>query len=316
MDKLKEKVEALRSEVLALAEKPGDLTDEETTRYDAALAEFEAARAALEAAEARAEKVAAVRSFVVPQGNAPTVERSAGPEVIIKRDAFAILEDRSVTGRDRTRALADSLLRANENKAPESREDQAHFERLVTRHAKDHRWAENLLARSREVYADGFAKLMTGDAALLDNEERAAVAIGTTTQGGYLVPTHLDPTVMLTNSGSSNVMRAAGTRKVTLTEGNVWYGVTSAGATASWDAELAEVSDDTPSFASASITCYKAQAFVQASVEAFQDIAGLQGDVLSILADAKDRLEGAAHITGSGSAGTQTSSSRLARTGE
>lgn len=302
MDKLKEQVESLRSEVLALAEKPGDLTPEESTRYDAALAEFETARAQLEAAEARAAKVAEVRSFVVPQGQAPTVERSAGPEVIIKRDAFAVLEDRSIQGRDRTRALADSLLRANEEKAPSDREDQAHFEGVVKRHAADHKWAENMLARSSDVYASAFSKLVTGQGMLLDNEERAAVAIGTATQGGVLVPTALDPTIMLTNAGSSNVMRAAGTRKVTLTEGNVWYGVTSAGATASWDAELAEVSDDTPSFASASITCYKAQAFVQASVEAFQDVAGLQGDLLSILADAKDRLEGAAHMTGSGSA--------------
>ena len=302
MDKLKEKVEALRMEVLALAEKPGDLTDEETSRYDAALAEFEAARAALEAAETRAAKVAEVRSFAVRQGGAPTIERSNGPEVIVKRDAFAILEDRSIQGRDRTRALTDSLLRANEDKAPDSAADQAHFERLVKRHAADHKWAENILARSSDIYAEAFSKVVTGRGMFLDNEERAAVAIGTATQGGVLVPTHLDPTVMLTNAGSSNVMRAAGTRKVTLTEGNVWYGVTSAGATASWDAELAEVSDDTPSFASASITCYKAQAFVQASVEAFQDIAGLQGDVLSILADARDRLEGAAHVTGSGSA--------------
>jgi HK97 family phage major capsid protein len=64
-------------------------------------------------------------------------------------------------------------------------------------------------------------------------------------------------------------------KTVTLTEGNVWHGVTTAGVTASWDGELAEVSDDSPAVATASITVYKAQGFVQASVEAFQDIAGL-----------------------------------------
>jgi HK97 family phage major capsid protein len=41
---------------------------------------------------------------------------------------------------------------------------------------------------------------------------------------------------------------------------------------------------------------------VQASFEAFQDIAGLQSDVMMLFADARDRLEGAAHATGSGSA--------------
>ena len=126
----------------------------------AAFGTLELARATLEAAETRAAKVAEVRSFAVRQGGAPTIERSNGPEVIVKRDAFAILEDRSIQGRDRTRALTDSLLRANEDKAPDSAADQAHFERLVKRHAADHKWAENILARSSDVYAEAFSKVI------------------------------------------------------------------------------------------------------------------------------------------------------------
>jgi len=49
-----------------------------------------------------------------------------------------------------------------------------------------------------------------------------------------------------------------------------------------------------------SIPLYKAQAFVQADVEALQDISSLAGDVAMLLADARDRLEGAAHATGNG----------------
>jgi HK97 family phage major capsid protein len=44
-----------------------------------------------------------------------------------------------------------------------------------------------------------------------------------------------------------------------------------------------------------------AQAFVQGSIASTQDIAGLQSDILMMFADARDRLEGAAHATGSGS---------------
>ncbi len=299
MDKLKQEVEELRSEILALAEKPGDLDDTEAARYDAVLAEFDAKRAQLEAAEKRAEQVEAVRSFAIPGQR--TVERSQAPAVVVKRSAEEVLEDRSTTGRERTRQLADALLRSNEHKTSGQADDERHFEAVVKRHAADHKWAENILARSTDIYADAFSKVVTGREMLLDNEERAAVAIGTSTQGGLLVPTHLDPSLMLTNNGSMNELRSANTRKVTLTEGNVWYGVTTAGVTASWDAELTEVSDDSPTVASATITCYKAQAFVMASIEAFQDIAGLQGDVLSLFADAKDRLEGAAFMTGSGS---------------
>jgi HK97 family phage major capsid protein len=40
---------------------------------------------------------------------------------------------------------------------------------------------------------------------------------------------------------------------------------------------------------------------VQGSIAAFQDIANLTSDVMMLFADARDRLEGAAHATGSGS---------------
>jgi HK97 family phage major capsid protein len=113
------------------------------------------------------------------------------------------------------------------------------------------------------------------------------------------VPTHLDPSLILTNAGTSNAIRGMA-RVVTLTTGNVWNGVTTAGVTASFDAELAEVSDDTPSVARVSIPVFKAQAFVQADVEAFEDIDGLAADVVMLLADARDRLEGGAHATGNG----------------
>jgi HK97 family phage major capsid protein len=115
------------------------------------------------------------------------------------------------------------------------------------------------------------------------------------------VPTHLDPTLILTNSGVSNVIRGI-SRVVTLTGGaNKWNGVTTAGATASWDAELTEVSDDTPAVAPAQIPVYSAKALIQASIESFEDIQGLATDVQMLLADSKDRLEAAGHATGTGS---------------
>ena len=111
----------------------------------------------------------------------------------------------------------------------------------------------------------------------------------------------LDPTLILTNNGVSNAIRAI-SRNVTLTGGaNKWNGVTTAGATASWDAELTEVSDDTPTVGPAQIPVYAAKALIMASIESFEDIAGLTADVQMILADARDRLEAVAHATGSGS---------------
>ena len=299
LESLVGELDALRSEIADL-DKIEQPTEDQAARFAAALAEWDTKKAEHDELSARAEKVASVRSAAL--GGAVERGQFEAPAVIVRNDPTDVLNDHSLRGSARTRALVDANLRAIEGQTTGERSDEAHFEQVVKRHAGHHAWAENILARSTPEYASAFSKLMTGNVALLDEAERTAMSIGTAANGGYLVPTALDPTVMLTNAGSSNVMRAAGTRKVTLTDGNVWYGVTSAGATASWDAELAEVSDDTPTFGQQSITCYKAQAFVQASVEAFQDIAGLQSDLLMILADAKDRLEGTAHMTGSGSA--------------
>lgn len=223
-----------------------------------------------------------------------TVAPSSGPQVIRKSDPTDVIQDPTAT---RTQ-LADALTYAVENVTGESGVEQVRI--LAKRHASDRGWIRQLVVRSSDAYVSAFQKLLVGGGAYLSDEERAAVAVGTAANGGVLVPTFLDPTVMMTNSGTSNAIRRIA-RVVTLTSGNVWNGVTSAGVTASWDAELAEVSDDSPTFSAVSVPVYKAQAFVQASTEAFEDIAGLQADVLVMFADARDRLEGSAHATGSGS---------------
>lgn len=193
--------------------------------------------------------------------------------------------------------LVDTVIRGVEERDIDS----SHARALLKRHRGDAAWARQIAARSTDAYASAFVKMISGrEAFLTDEEKRAAMAVGTNTAGAVLLPTFLDPTIILTNAGSSNAIRAI-SRVVSLTTGNVWNGVTSAGVTASWDAELAEVSDDTPNdFAKPSIPVYKAAAFVQASIEAFEDIDNLASDVLMMFADARDRLEGAAHATGNG----------------
>lgn len=238
------------------------------------------------------------------QRDTPAIQRRRqGPAVHVKGDEFEILRGnhRDLDKRQYTGALRDSILRAGEQFEMPPGYDNS-LEKLVKRHQRDASWAKNILARMRPEYLDAFEKVMTGtDVAFLPDVERAAFAVGTNTAGGYLVPTHLDPTLILTNNGVSNVIRGLA-RTVTLTGGaNKWNGVTTAGATASWDAELTEVSDDTPAVAPAQIPVYSAKALIMASIEAFEDITGLANDAQMLLSDAADRLQAAAHATGSGS---------------
>lgn len=298
-------IEARQKEFLALDAKD-ELEGDEVARSETLLGEIRTLREEYDKALEHEKEAEVARSFVASHTTRETGDGAAvrrGPEVKRNVDPFEVL--RSGAGLHQSpaelrRALVDSNIKAVEDRDLGGADNERHFEQVIKRHASDTRWAANILARSRPEYASAFAKVITGNEYLLDEIERAAMAVGTNTAGGFLVPTHLDPSIILTNSGTSNVIRGM-SRVVTLTEGSVWSGITSAGATASWDAELAEVSDDTPAFAKPTITVYKAQALIQASIESIQDIAGLSTDILTILGDARDRLEGAAHAVGSGS---------------
>ncbi|MFI6068230.1 phage major capsid protein [Micromonospora sp. NPDC051227] len=115
--------------------------------------------------------------------------------------------------------------------------------------------------------------------------------------GGFMLPTHLDPNVILTNAGVVDPMRLLARKALISTL--VWNGVTSAGVTASWDAQNAQVSDDTPVLADASVPTHKGSAFVAASIETAQDTS-IAGQLGEMFVDAKMRLEGTAFTTGSG----------------
>lgn len=300
----------------ALHESAGDnaFTTEQDEEFRRLGEESQAFASQIEREEKRASFVASLeeRSASAPvseirsESGSVNEERSRpgeGVDVLIRRDPFAVLDrstTKGMTPRAEERALISANLSAMEKREIGGTENEKHFERNLKRHSRDREWSRNILARQKDVYADGFEKYMTGNAMLLSDEERAAMAVGTNTAGGYLVPSHLDPTLIVTNAGSDNIMRSVA-RVVTLTEGSVWNGVTTAGSTASWDGELVEVSDDTPSVGPVSVTVRKAQSLFQASIEATQDISGLAGDLLMLLNDSKDRLEGAAHMVGNGS---------------
>lgn len=246
--------------------------DEATTEFE----ELEARRADIAERDAAAERVAAVPSL----------------QVIVKPSTEDVLNDRSASAG----SLADTVTRSLDDHDVDSTEARTTLKRNAK---KDPEWARKLAVRSSDVYSSAWSKMMTGQEMFLDEAERAAAAVGTNTAGGFLVPTHLDPTLIFTNTGTTNAVRGV-SRVVQLTTGNVWNGVTTAGSSFSFDAELAEVSDDTPSFGRVSIPLFAARGFVQASLEMLLDT-DVTGDLAAIFADGKDRLEATNYILGAGS---------------
>lgn len=230
-------------------------------------------------------------------GATPTV-----PNVNRSRDPREVLEDRAATRTE----LADAVMRSVEAADVVDPDGMDNLRRVLRRHGTDDRWARNILARSTPLYASAFEKFIGANGAppAWTPEEARAIVVGTNTSGGFLVPTVIDPTLIYTTAGSDNVIRELA-RVVTLTgDSNALNVISTAGVTASWDPELTEVSDDSPEVARPNIPIHKAAAFVVASIEATQDMGALFGgaaeQLRGLFQDAKDRLEGAAFATGSG----------------
>ena len=126
---------------------------------------------------------------------------------------------------------------------------------------------------------------------------RAAMSL-TSANGGYLVPTALDPSVILTNAGVASPFREFA-RQVTTT-GPTWHGVTSAGITAEWKVEGAAASDASPTFGPLAVDVHTLSAYVSASYELFQD-SNIAEQLPRLLADSFATAENVAFSTGSGS---------------
>ena len=168
---------------------------------------------------------------------------------------------------------------------------------------KNSKIARFALLTSSPAYMRAWSKMARSLPHLLTGEESQALesvrAMSLTdSAGGYLVPFQLDPTVIITSDGSRNDIRQFA-RQVVAT-GDVWNGVSSGAVSWSWDAEGAEVSDDTTTFAQPSIPVYKAAGFVPISIEALEDEQNVTAEVAKLLAFGKDTLEATAFITGSG----------------
>lgn len=282
-------IEARQSQIDALAS-ADDITAEQDAQLTALVEEQRAAVAERTALEARAAAVAELRSAATFTPSVPTVIRK--PEVAqdvrflsaaeVRDHALRTLDDKKAAGhlRESQAVKVDALVRS-----------------LGETHNK------HMVATMRPEYRSAFAKYLAGREHTITADEQRAVdevrALSTTdANGGYAIPELLDPAVILVNDGVVNPIRAISRIETGMSD--KWEGISSTGVTASWDAEGAEVSDDSPTLARPTVTAYKGQAFIPFSVEIGGDWEALAAEAVRMFADAKDRLEGAAFATGNG----------------
>ena len=155
-----------------------------------------------------------------------------------------------------------------------------HGDHASMRMTEDERHATETVFRAQQMQAAVAGPLTVGGAA------------------GVAVPLALDPTMTLTSDGAVNPLREIA--RVVQISTSEWEGINTAGITASFDPEMGEVSDDTPSLGGTVVPTRMARAFCEFSIEYGGDYAGLTGELTRLIADSKDVLESTMFLTGTG----------------
>ena len=277
------------------------LEGDDQTAWDAGVEYVEATRAEIAALEAR-------QAVIDRAAKAPANDEGArafsAPAQINRSNPFDLDEVRGAPVgevRDRAHAVIEQVTGLDE-----SRRTQA--ESVMRSVDRDGAVARHIIATGNPEYRSAFTKALAGEGDTWTPEESQAVravraASLTNAAGGFAVPFTLDPTIIDTGSHSTNPFRQIS--RVVQTTTNSWNGVSSAGVTASWDGEAVEVSDDAPTLAQPSIPVFKGAAFVPFSIEVGMDWMAMESDVRTMIAQAKDDLEGAAFVSGNGTSAPQ-----------
>jgi HK97 family phage major capsid protein len=307
IDQKRARLDEVRSNLLAIAERGTDLEGEDAENWESLNSEFDSLREAIAGHEAREARVAEVRAFAMNPANVETTS----PQVMrkVESDGYDIRSMSPMERSDTARKIIEEYrgLTAEQRERVEDLVVGGYDDADFTEDTLPSRATELVLRTGRKQYRSAFRKILKDhDLApmiLTDEEKRAVVesrAMSTADGGGgYAIPFGLDPTFLYIGNGATNPFRQI-SRQITTGAIDQWRSTTVTEVSASYDAEAAEVGDDTPTWAQPTIDLYKAAAFIPISYEALGDIANIESEVRRLLDDAKNRLEAQQFATGSG----------------
>jgi HK97 family phage major capsid protein len=146
--------------------------------------------------------------------------------------------------------------------------------------------ARSIVATSSDDYQNAFLKGINGQSNEWTQAEASAIrdarnASLTGNEGGFGVPTLVDPTVIITSGATGSALISAA--NVVPVTSSTWNGVSAPAAVWSMDAEGAQASEDTPTFADPSITIEKPQGFIDYTVELGMDYPGWASQMSRLL---------------------------------
>lgn len=307
---LRERLRALVDEMRGIDTPPDGAADDwapdadALARFETLDTEAETLRTQIADAERRLERVNAAAEAARVQGDdnsadrgrfgVPNVNRGDDPwdtDTLRFDETAANLRARIATGLERDDVTPNQFKEAA----------LATLRRMRGRPSDRLAVTRSMVANGAPAYRSAFAKMMQGQHWALTETERQAVERAqslTNTAGGFAVPFTLDPSVIMTNDSAINPIRRIARTVSTATQS--WNGVTGGAAAASWDAEEAEVSDDSITLAQPAIPVHKMNLFIPFSVEIEGDWADIDSDLRAAMIEGRDVLEATAHIKGTG----------------
>ena len=287
---IRAKMTELRDKLHALGEQRGQPDEEQLGRYLAGIENL-IAQGEAENGRRRSQLAASVGTpNAIPATPEARTASGNGPDAIRSR-AFQAIESR---GRQLDAGAADRLdsIIRSEPAAPHAR-----YIAAVADPAYASAWRQVMRDKDRaslEMTPAERAALIEARAAT----EARDMTVGTGSAGGFALPFDLDPTLILTNAGSTNPLRQLATVK-TITQKST-HVVTTDGVSAAYAAEGATVAVTTPTLAQPEVVTHRGSVHIRGSFELFQDWSGIQTEIARVFADAKDNLEASKFLTGSG----------------
>ena len=269
------------------------LNEDQQTRWDALQKEAAEIRSNIAKAEAD-EKRAAERA----EQRARWGSVQVAP--VRQADPFDLNEVRSLRGDELIDRAKSAFDGAYSRKAPDAVSE---IVRKLDSHGDD--LARYILVHGSPAYRSGFAATMlasaTGRTPILTQDEadamRASLSL-TSANGGYVLPTLLDPTLIHTGTATRNPIRSIA--RVEQGMQDKWNGVTVGNVSTAWKSEGSAFTDGSPTMGGVQVDAAMLTAYVTGSYEIFGD-SNLLSQLPGLIGEAIDFAESTAFISGSGS---------------
>lgn len=303
-EEMRARLAAIAEELRAIHTEAGDasLSDDQQTRWNALETEEGETAEALRVAEetaAREQRIAERRARWGSVQVAP---------VALADNAFDLGSMRGMSSDD----LVDRAMRAFSGAGVAKRHAAAAAEVVnkidTLREAEDDQAGElarYALVHGSDAYRDAFRQWFKagqrGMSPVLSQAEAEAVRASmslTSANGGYALPTLLDPSLIFTGTATKNPLRRISTVKQGTQD--KYNGVTAGAVTTYWKGEGSAFTDGTGTLGAVQVDAATLTAYVTGSYEIFQD-SNLLADLPGLIGEALDFAEQTAFISGSGS---------------